>query len=131
MAIFTRLQLRTYQTDTSDFSGVRNFSLENNLRTTAYFNIEGVRYWNGTQHVCKDVFNTASITSLNNCSVVTGSVQAAFIIDPNATATFTFTPSATIAKEDIQFVASNPLVFSTGDNTASGSAFGVTLDTDA
>ena len=131
MATFTRLELRNYVTDTDDFSSARNFSLENNVSTTAYFNIEGVRYWNGTQHVYKDVFNTASITSLNNCSVVTGSVQAAFIIDPNATATFTFTPSATIAKEDIQFVASNTLVFSTGDNTASGSAFGVDLDTNA
>ena len=75
MANFTRLQLRTYQTDTSNFSGPRNFSLENNLSTTAYFNIEGV---NG-----KDIFNSASLSSLVNCSVVTESMHAGFIITPN------------------------------------------------
>ena len=123
MANFTRLQLRTYQTDTFDFSGARNFSLENNLRTTAYFNIEGV---NG-----KDIFNTASLSSLVNCSVVTESIHAGFIVDSNSTATFTFTPSATIAKEDVRFIASNTLVYNINDTTASGSAFGVDLDTNA
>jgi len=123
MANFTRLQLRTYQTDTSNFSGPRNFSLENNLSTTAYFNIEGV---NG-----KDIFNSASLSSLVNCSVVTESVHAGFIINPNSTATFTFTPSSTIVKEDVRFIASNALVYNINDTTASGSAFGVDLDTNA
>ena len=123
MAIFTRLQLRTYQTDTSDFLGVRNFSLENNLRTTAYFNIEGVND--------KDIFNSASLSSLVNCSVVTESMHAGFIVDSNSTATFIFTPSATIAKEDIRFIAANTLVYNPLDTTSSGSAFGVNLDTNA
>ena len=75
MATFTRLQLRTYQTDSANFSGARTFELVNNLNTTAYFNIEGV---NG-----KDVFNSASLSSLVNCSVVTESMHAGFIITAN------------------------------------------------
>jgi len=131
MAIFTRLQLRTAQNDTKNFTVARTMSLENNVSTTAYFNIEGVRYWNGTQYVYKDVFNTASITNLVNCSVVTESMHAGFIIDSNSTASFVFTPSSTIAKEDVRFIAANTLVYSINDITASGSAFGVNLDTDA
>jgi len=123
MATFTRLQLRTYQTDSADFSGARNFSLENNLNTTAYFVIEGVN--------SKDIFNSASITSLVNCSMVTESTHAGFIIDSGSTATFTFTPSSTIAKEDVYLVAPNPLVYSPEDITSSGSVSGVNLDTNA
>ena len=125
MATFTRLQLRTAQNDTKNFTVAdpRTMSLENNLSTTAYFNIEGV---NG-----KDIFNTASLSSLVNCSVVTESIHAGFIVDSNSTATFTFTPSATIAKEDVRFIASNTLVYNINDTTASGSAFGVDLDTNA
>lgn len=123
MATFTRLELRNYVTDTNDFSGDRNFQLENNASSTAYFNIEGVN--------SKDIFNTASLTSLVNCSVISESVHAAFIMDPNATASFTFEPSSTIAKEDIRFVASNTLVYNINDSTASGSTFGVNLNTDA
>jgi len=123
MATFTRSELRTYQTDSANFSGARTFSLVNNLPTTAYFNIEGV---NG-----KDIFNSASLSSLVNCSVVTESVHAGFIINPNSTATFTFTPSSTIVKEDVRFIASNALVYNINDTTASGSAFGVDLDTNA
>ncbi len=43
MATFTRLQLRTYQTDTSDFSGARNFSLENNLKTIVSTRLEEMK----------------------------------------------------------------------------------------
>lgn len=136
MATFTRLQLRTYQTDSADFSVARTFELVNNLSTTAYFNIEGERLYISKSGVFagygyKDVFNSASLSSLVNCSVVTESVHAGFIVDPNSTATFTFTPSSTIAKEEVKFIASNTLVYSLGDNTASGSAFGVTLNTNA
>ena len=123
MATFTRLQLRTRQTDSADFSSARNFSLVNNSSTTAYFNIEGVDGY--------DVFNSASLTSLVNCSVISESIHSAFIINPNATATFTFTPTSTIAKKDVIFIASNALVFNIGDTTSSGSAFGVNLDTNA
>jgi len=123
MATFTKRQLRNYVNDSANFSGNRNFSLANNATTTAYFNIEGVN--------SKDIFNTASLTSLVNCSVITESMHAAFIINPNSTATFTFEPSATINKEDIRFIASNALVFNNDDPTASGSAVGVSLNTDA
>jgi len=58
-------------------------------------------------------------------------MHAAFIINPNSTATFTFEPSATINKEDIRFIASNGLVFNNDDPTASGSAVGVSLNTNA
>ena len=123
MATFTRLQLRNYVTDSADFSGNRDFQLENNASTTAYFNIEGV---NG-----KDVFNTASLSSLVNCSVISESVHAGFIINANSTASFSFEPSSTIAKEDVRFVASNTRVYNVNDSTASGSAFGVNLNTNA
>ena len=123
MATFTRRQLRNYVNDSVNFSGDRDFSLVNNATTTVYFNIEGV---NG-----KDIFNTASLSSLVNCSVITESMHAAFIINPNSTATFSFEPSATISKGDIRFIASNALVFNNDDPTASGSAVGVTLDTNA
>jgi len=136
MATFTRLQLRTYQTDSANFSGARTFELVNNLNTTAYFNIEGERLYVSESggfvgHRYKDVFNSASLSSLVNCSVVTESIHAGFIINPNSTATFTFTPSSTIAKEDIKFIAANALVYDINDTTASGSAFGVNLDTNA
>ena len=123
MATFTRLQLRSYVTDSADFSGDRDIELVNNLPTTAYFNIEGV---NG-----KDIFNSASISSLTSGSVITESTHAAFIINANSTANFSFEPTSTISKDDIRFIASNPLVISTDDPTSSGSAFGVTLDTNA
>ena len=123
MATFTRKELRTPVTDSDNFSGDRDFSLVNNSTTTAYFNIEGIGG--------KDIFNTASLSSLVNCSVITESMHAAFIINPNSTATFTFEPSATINKEDIRFIASNTLVFSNADPTASGSAGGVDLNTNA
>ena len=121
MATFTRLQLRSYVTDSANFAADRDMEVKNNLPTTAYFNIEGV---NG-----KDIFNSASISSLTNGSVIIESNHAAFIIDPNATATFSFEPSSTISKDDIRFIASNTLVFNTEDPTSSGSAFGVTLNT--
>lgn len=88
MATFTRLQLRTYQTDSADFSGARTFELINNLNTTAYFNIEGERLYVSESggfvgHRYKDVFNSASLSSLVNCSVVTESIHAGFIITSN------------------------------------------------
>jgi len=131
MATYTRLDLRTWQTDSADFTTARNFSLVNDLDTTAYFTMEGVRIWDGAEYVYKDVFNSASLSSLVNCTVVSGSTNAGFIINPTATATFTFTPSSTIAKEEVRFNAANSLVYSLGDSTASGSAFGVDLNTNA
>ena len=125
MALFTRRELRTPQTNDANFTSAKNFSLVNNATTTAYFNIEGVSGY--------DVFNSASCTSLVNCTAITESMHGAFIINPNTTATFTFTPGSgnTIVKENVRFIASNALVFSNADPTASGSAVGVDLNTNA
>lgn len=125
---YTRLQLRDFQTSTADLTAqAYTFTLVNNNSSTAYFAMEGVRYWNGTEFVYKTLFPSASLSSLTNCTVVSGSTNAGFIIDPNATATFVFTPTATIAKEQMQFSAPNARVFSLGDVTASGSLLGVDL----
>ena len=132
MATYTRLQLRSFQTSSDDLTAqAYTFTLVNNNSTTAYFAMEGVSYWNGSQFVYKDVFNSASLSSLVNCTVISGSTNAGFIINPTATATFTFTPSSTIAKEEVRFNAANSLVYSLGDSTASGSVFGVDLNTTA
>lgn len=125
---YTRLQLRDFQTSTADLAAqAYTFTLVNNNSSTAYFAMEGVRYWNGTEFVYKTLFPSASLSALTNCTVVSGSTNAGFIINPNATATFVFTPTATIAKEQMQFSAPNAQVFSLGDATASGSLLGVDL----
>jgi len=125
---YTRLQLRDFQTSTADLTAqAYTFTLVNNNSSTAYFAMEGVRYWDGAGFVYKTLFPSASLSSLTNCTVVSGSTNAGFIIDPNATATFIFTPTATIAKEQMQFSAPNARVFSLGDATASGSLLGVDL----
>ena len=125
---YTRLQLRDFQTSTADLAAqAYTFTLVNNNSSTAYFAMEGVRYWNGTEFVYKTLFPSASLSALNNCTEVSGSTNAGFIINPNATATFVFTPTATIAKEQMQFSAPNAQVFSLGDATASGSLLGVDL----
>jgi surface protein len=128
---YTRLQLRDFQTSSVDLTAKSHtFTLVNNNSSTAYFAMEGVRYWSGTEFVYKDVFNSASLSSLVNCTVVSGSTNAGFIIDPNATATFDFTPTATIAKSQMQFSAPNAIVYSVADTTASGSLLGVDLNLD-
>ena len=77
MATFTRRRFTesTPVLDSADFSGARNFKLVNNATTTAYFNIEGINN--------KDVFNTASLSSLVNCSFISESIHAGFIIAPS------------------------------------------------
>ena len=101
---YTRLQLRSFQTSSADLTAqAYTFTLANNNSSTAYFAMEGTRYWDGAKFVYKTLFPSASISTLVNCTVVSGSTNAAFIINPNATATFAFTPTATIAKEQMQF----------------------------
>lgn len=125
---YTRLQLRDFQTSTADLTAqAYTFTLVNNNSSTAYFAMEGVRYWDGTKFVYKTLFPSASLSALTNCTVVSGSTNAGFIINPTATATFVFTPTATIAKEQMQFSAPNAQIYSTGDATSSGSLFGVDL----
>ena len=91
---YTRLQLRDFQTSSADLTArAYTFTLVNNNSSTAYFAMEGTRIWDGAKFVYKDIFYSASISSPSNCTVVSGSVNAAFIINPNATATFSFTPT--------------------------------------
>jgi hypothetical protein len=45
--------------------------------------MEGVRIWDGAEFVYKDIFYSASLSSLYNCTVVSGSTNAGFIINPN------------------------------------------------
>ena len=121
MPSFTREQLRTFTTNSADFTAVvHTFTLVNNASTVAGFSMEGK---DG-----KEIFESGSITSLLNCSLVSGSNNVAFLIDSGSTATFTFTPTSTISQEDILMLAPNALVYSLDDTTASGSYFGVNLD---
>ena len=125
---YTRLQLRDFQTSSVDLTAKSHtFTLVNNNNSTAYFAMEGVRYWDGVGFVYKTLFPSASLSALTNCTVVSGSTNAGFIINPNATATFNFTPTATIAKAQMQFSAPNAIMYSVADTTASGSLLGVDL----
>jgi len=108
----TREELRSYTTHSSDFSSAATFTLVNNATTTAYFAMEGARYFNGETYVHKDIFNSASLGSLSNCTVVRGVSNAGFIVNPNSTATFTFTPTSTINKDLVLFSAPNVKVIS-------------------
>ncbi len=120
MPVFTRKQLRNFTTNSADFGSTSyTFNLDNNASTTAGFAIEGVN---------KDIFNSASISNLIGCTVVSGSTNAAFIIEPNTSARFDFTPTSTISKDLIKFSAPNVLVYNINDLTASGSTFGVDLN---
>jgi hypothetical protein len=78
------------------------FTLANDLDSTAYFNIEGKNR--------KEIFSSASLLSLTNCSVVSESFHAGFIVNPGS-ASFVLNHNDSsgikIAKEDIQFVAAN------------------------
>jgi len=134
MATFTRRELRSRQINSANFSSAVSWSLVNNLKTQTYFTIEGgvVPEGNGER---KNIFNTASITNPVNCSFISESMHSAFIINPSSTATFVFTPSSTINKEDVEFIATNVLFYDMSNpsvsGSATGSAVGVTLDTNA
>ena len=121
MPSFTREQLRSFTTNSANFTSTAfTFTLENNATTTAYFAIEGGRYFNGETHVYKDVFNSASLGSLTNCTVVSGSLNAGFIINPSATASFTFTPTSIISKDLVLLSAPNAKVISGSTETFYG-----------
>ena len=125
MADYTRLQLRSFQTSSEDWSGTIGCTLINNNSSTAYFAMEGERYWDGNRFNYKDIFNSASLSNLVNCSVVSGSTNAGFIVNPMATASFDLTSTSTIGKNLLKFSAPNAVVYSLGDTTASGSLLGV------
>jgi len=99
----------------TDITTNQNFELRNNAGNI-YFSIEGQ---NGTA-----LFNTATLTSLVNCSVVSGSRNAAFAVTGPATASFTLNiGGATIAKENIKFRATNTLSSSPGASGNTTSSF--------
>lgn len=120
MPTFTREQLRTFNTNSADFGTIPYiFTLNSNISTTAGFAIEGVS---------KDIFNSASISNTVGCTFVSSSTNAAFLIDPNTTATFNFTPTSAISKDLVKFSAPNVLSYNINDSTTSGSVFGVDLN---
>lgn len=108
MPSFTREQLRTFTTNSANFTAQEyTFTLVNNISTTAGFSMEGARYYSNPGYKYKDIFNSASISDLNNCTLVSGSQNVAFLIDGDSTATFKFTPTATLSKDLILMLAPN------------------------
>ena len=104
MSSFTRQQLRTFTTNSADFTAQEyTFTLVNNISTTAGFSMEGGKYGNKY----KELFASSSITNLTNCTLVSGSQNVAFLINGDSTATFKFTPTATISKELVLMLAPN------------------------
>lgn len=125
MPTYTRTQLRDGVVASADITaGAKTFTLVNDLPYTSYFNIEGTIYsdpsspYGGVAY--RQIFNSASVTSLVNCTVITESMHAGFIISPSSTATFSFTPSVTIPAAHIQFIAANPMVLSGSSATVYG-----------
>jgi len=120
MPTYTREQLRTFNTNSADFGTTAyTFTLNSNVSTTAGFAIEGVS---------KDIFNSASISNTVGCTFVSSSTNAAFLIDPNTTARFDFTPTSVLSKDLVKFSAPNVLSYNINDRTSSGSYFGVDLN---
>lgn len=118
---FTKAQLREGVKPTSNLTvTTHTFSIENSIGNT-YFVIESQNN--------AFVFNSASISNPINCSFVTGSKNAAFCINAKSTATFNLVVTKEIAKEDIKYTATNPLVYSLGDPTSLGSILGCSLST--
>lgn len=116
---YTRAQLRNRITSSQIFDSddMVEFTLTNNASTVAYFNIEGV---NG-----KDIFNSASIYNLSNCTLVSESFHAGVVVDPNVTATFRFLPTHDIQKDEIQFIAANRQHISGSTTTHYGIELGI------
>lgn len=126
MPTYTRTQLRDGVTASADLTtGAKTFTLVNDLPNVTYFNIEGTVYISDSLPFYRQIFNSASVTSLVNCSMVTESMHAGFIVNPSSTATFSFTPSVTIPASHIKFIAANPTVLSGSTTTV----YGVDLST--
>jgi hypothetical protein len=117
MPTLTRTQLRDGVNPTGGLStATYNFSLDNN-GGNIYFAIESKN--------AEFVFTKASINTPVNCTFVTGSKNAAFSVNANSTATFNLVVTSGINEADVKFRATNPLIYSLGDPTASGSVFGI------
>lgn len=132
MSTYTGLQLRDGVNSSGDLTGTVSFSLPNTLSSTLYFVIKGNRVGPIENQTYTPIFSSASISNLTNCKVVTGSVHAVFIIEPNSTATFDMEVQGTIPAAQVKFQATNPLVYNINDRTSSGSVAGITemSDTD-
>jgi hypothetical protein len=125
MPTYTRTELRDgVVTAASITTGAKTFTLVNDIPNVTYFNIEGTVFsdpsspYGGVAY--RQIFNSASISSLVNCSMVTESMHAGFIVNPSSTATFSFTPSVTIPAGHIRFIATNPTVLSGSVTTVYG-----------
>ena len=128
MPTYTRTELRDGVVTTADITtGAKTFTLVNDLPNVTYFNIEGTTFSNPSSPyggiAYRQIFNSASVSSLVNCSMVTESMHAGFIVNPSSTATFSFTPSVAIPTGHIRFIAANPTVLSGSATTV----YGVTL----
>jgi hypothetical protein len=125
MPTYTRTELRDGTIASASITaGAKTFTLVNDLPNVTYFNIEGTTYsdpsspYGGVAY--RQIFSSASVTSLVNCSVITESMHAGFIVNPSSTATFSFTPSVTIPAAHIRFIAGNPTVLSGSSTTVYG-----------
>ena len=62
MTNYTRLQLRSFQTSSEDWSAETPCTLiDNNSSTKLIIAMEGERYWDGAKFSYQDVFNSASL----------------------------------------------------------------------
>ena len=125
MPTYTRTDLRNGVTASANLSvGATTFTLVNDIPNVTYFNIEGTTFSNPSSPyggvAYRQIFNSASISSLTNCTVITESVHAGFIVNPSSTASFSFTPSVTIPASHIKFIATNPTVLSGSVTTVYG-----------
>ena len=125
MPTYTRTDLRNGVTASANISvGATTFTLINDIPNVTYFNIEGTTFsdpsspYGGIAY--RQIFNSASISSLTNCTVITESVHAGFIVNPSSTASFSFTSSVTIPASHIKFIATNPTVLSGSVTTVYG-----------
>lgn len=125
MPTYTRTELRDGVTASANISvGATTFTLINDIPNVTYFNIEGTTFsdpsspYGGIAY--RQIFNSASVSSLTNCTVITESMHAGFIVNPSSTASFSFTPSVTIPTSHIKFIATNPTVLSGSVTTVYG-----------
>lgn len=123
MPTYTREQLYNGTTASADIplSNIP-YQMVNNAGSTAYLAIESLT---STKIFEGDYFQT--VESKVNCTIVSSSTHASFIISPHSTGSFTLRCNAVIPKEEIRFLAANSQVFSIDDPTSSGSFFGVDL----
>ena len=131
MPSYTKQQLKDRVTASANITGASTFTLFNDSLYSTYFTIEGTKYhyssstYEGPTY--RQIFNSASITSLISCSVVVEPTHAAFVVEPSSTASFIFTPTTTIPSTHIDFIATNTLIYNIEDPTSSGSYFGISL----